>query len=380
MVVQMPHIPARTTRLYRVRVEVFAYDYSDPAYFLNAAVVGRSTQIEPTINSSKNDVVFHVILDTLTRRIENLPSLPGDALGSSDVNWPTAVNPPTGATPPAGKLFLATPTPTIIGTTSTFNTKFVVPFEYALMWITARLSNPNLDPAIRTRAWTRLNYASPNVGGPGRDRILFLGRAINNFSREWGHIVVLPGARAAFFRDCDFQNFRKDTTVSRLPIDNSNVAGDPTSTSSLNFGLNTILNGSGGAISVLSSRTWMVGCNFSRNMSRYHGGAVQFHQAPVDPNGSQYPTVLSGTSAPANQYSSMPVTYRPGDLGSAAVPPVSSVIVNQYVTEQNVNNVNTLLSPPRSNADPSNPTFVRAHDNLYYAGLREMDGSKSSRC
>ncbi|MFM8472189.1 MAG: hypothetical protein ACKOBV_01555, partial [Candidatus Kapaibacterium sp.] len=267
----------------------------------------------------------------------------------------------------------ATPTPTVIGSTSTFNTKFVIPYEYALMWITARLSNPNLDPAIRTRTWTRLNYASTNVGGPGRDRILFLGRAINNFSREWGHIVVLPGARAAFFRDCDFQNFRKDTTVSRLPVYNTTVAGDPTSTSSLNFGLNSILNGSGGAISVLSSRTWLVGCNFSRNMSRYHGGAVQFHQAPVDPSGTQYPTVLSGTSASATQYSGMPATYSPSDLGAAAVPPVSSIIVNQYLTEQNVNSVTSLLSPPRSNADPANPTFVRAHDNLYYAGLREMD-------
>jgi len=351
----------------------FAYDYSDPAYFMAGAVVSRSTQIEPTIDASKRDVVFHVILDTLTRRIENLPNLPGDALGKSYVNWPTAVNPVAGSVPPAGKLFLANPTPTIVGSTSTFNTKFVVPYEYAIMWITARLSNPNLDPAIRTRAWTRLNFASPNVGGPGRDRILFLGRAINNFSREWGHIVVLPGARAAFFRDCDFQNFRKDTTVSRLAMYNTTVAGDPTSTTSLNYGINTILNGSGGAISVLSSRTWLVGCNFSRNMSRYHGGAVQFHQAPVDPTGAQYPTVLSGASASAAQYSGMPVTYRPADLGAAAVPPVSSIIVNQYLTEQNVNNVTTLLEAPRSNVDPANPTFIRAHDNLYYAGLREMD-------
>jgi hypothetical protein len=52
---------------------------------------------------------------------------------------------------------------------------------------------------------------------------------------------------------------------------------------------------------------------------------------------------------------------------------VPSIIVNQYLTEQNANSVTTLLDAPRSNADPANPTFVRAHDNLYYAGLREMD-------
>ncbi len=350
-----------------------AYDYSDPAYFMSSSVISRTTTIEPTIASSKNDITFNVILDTLTRRIENLPSLPADAQGKSYVNWPTAVNPASGATPPTGKLFLATTTPTIVNSTSYYNTKFVVSYEYAIMWITSRLSNPTLDPAIRTRPWTRLNFGSPSVGGPGRDRILFLGRAINNFSREWGHIVVLPGARAAFFRDCDFQNFRKDTTVSRLPVYSTTTGGDPTSTSSLNFATNTILNGSGGALSVLSSRTWLVNCSFSRNMARYHGGALQFNQAAVDNSATQYPVVLSGTGAAATQYAALPPSYFPSDLGAAASPSVSKIIVNQYLFEQNANRVDSLLSPPRSNTDPVNPTYVRAHDNLYYAGLKEMD-------
>ncbi len=351
----------------------FAYDYSDPAYFLSSFVVNRSTQIEPTISSSKNDITFNVILDTLTRRIENLPSLAADAQGKSYVRWPAAVNPASGATPPAGQLYLAATTPTVVNGQSFYNTKFVVPYEYAILWITARLSNPTLDPAIRTRAWTRLNFQNPSVGGPGRDRILFLGRAINSFSREWGHIVVLPGARAAFFRDCDFQNFRKDTTVSRLPLYSTSSAGDPTSASSLNFAVNSLLNGSGGALSVMSSRTWLVGCTFSRNMARYHGGALQFQQAPVDASGAQYPVVTTGSTAASAQYSALPASYFPTDLGAGASPAVPSIIVNQYLFEQNANNVTTLLSPPRSNTDPVNPTYVRAHDNLYYPTLKELD-------
>ncbi len=350
-----------------------AYDYSDPAYFMSSSVISRTTMIEPTVAPSKNDITFNVILDTLTRRIENLPSLPADAQGKSYVRWPIAVNPASGATPPTNQLYLAATTPTIVGSNSYYDTKFVVSYEYALMWITSRLSNPTLDPAIRTRAWTRLNFASPSVGGPGRDRILFLGRAINSFSREWGHIVVLPGARAAFFRDCDFQNFRKDTTVSRLGMYSSTTAGDPTSSTSLNFAMNTMLNGSGGALSVLSSRTWLVGCTFSRNMARYHGGALQFNQAPIDNSGAQYPVALSGTGAAAQQYNALPANYRPAILGAAASPTVSSIIVNQYLFEQNANRVDSLLAPPRSNVDPANPTYVRAHDNLYYGGLKEMD-------
>jgi hypothetical protein len=43
--------------------------------------------------------------------------------------------------------------------------------------------------------------------------ITFIGQPQNENSREYGHIVVMPGARAAFFRNCSFERIKKDTTV-----------------------------------------------------------------------------------------------------------------------------------------------------------------------
>lgn len=266
------------------------YDYSDPAYF--QSVISRTTQIEPTIHPQKYDITYHVILDTLTRQIENLPPLPYNAQGAVYVQWPTAVNPSGTPTPPSGQLYIYN-MPTVVGASTYYNTKFVVPFEYALMWITARLQNPSLDPLIRTQPWRRFNNQDPSIGGPGRDRIRFVGVG-TNLAREWGHIIILPGARTAFFRDCDFDNFRKDTTVDRVNIYQQAAAGDVNNPTSINGQLVAMTQGSGGALSILSSRTWLVNCNFTRNTARYHGGAVQFLQAPFDVNNVFYPSITSG--------------------------------------------------------------------------------------
>lgn len=355
----------------------FCYDYSDPAYFFSNLVVSQTTPIEPTISDSKRDITYNVVLDTLLRRIENLPAMLATppTPGATYPRFPVAINPPAGAVPPPGTYFPVFNAPysaaTVVGGNSFFNTKFIVSYEYALMWINARLENPTADPLIRVRTWTRNNFQSPNIGGPNRDRIRFIGKAVNSFSREWGHIVILPGTRAAIFRDCEFENFRKDTTVSRLELYNTTTGGDPNANNTLNNNMNTLVNGSGGVLSILSSRTWLVNCTFTRNQARYHGGAVQFLQAPTDPSGQVYPTVIGGTGSANTQYNTLPASYSPADLGTAAG--TGPIIVNQYLFEHFANNTSTQLQAPRVNADPNNPQFVRAHDNLYNASLREMD-------
>lgn len=369
-----------------------AYDYSDPAYFMSNAAVSVSSQIEPTIHSAKRDVTFNVVLDTLARKIENLPApLAAPAVpGSVYPSWPIAINPdplnpganptlpPNTYVPTFASPFVAA---TVMNGTSYYNTKFVVTYEQALLWIAARLSDPTSDPAIRTLQWRRVGRrdscaTAVNIGGVicgnrAVDRIRFVGKAINNFSREWGHMIVLPGARTAFFRDCDFENFRKDTTVDRVDI-YQGTGGSASAPGTLNFNLVSSTQGSGGVLSILSSRTWMVNCNFKKNMARYHGGAVQFLQAPVAPTGqTQYPATLTTGTAANNQYLALPASYQPADLGNSVG--TGPIIVNQYLFEQNTSNTSTLLPAPRINSDPNNMLYVRAHDNLYYPTLKEMD-------
>lgn len=166
----------------------------------------------------------------------------------------------------------------------------------AIMYKAARLELGAQQAAIRVNPWFRPKQGSPiNVVA---QRITFIAGDVNNFSREWGHIIVLPGARAAFFRDVDFLNFRKDTTVDNQPIYLSNVNGQQLTRNeqlAANDNLLNMTNGSGGAISTFSVRTWLVGCTFRNNMARYHGGALQILQAPVDQyagsNLQLYPTV-----------------------------------------------------------------------------------------
>jgi hypothetical protein len=96
-------------------------------------------------------------------------------------------------------------------------------------------------------------------------RITFIGQPQNENSREYGHIVVLPGARAAFFRNCNFESIKKDTTVDNkayftngsethlTPVDRYGLTAHELSL--LNNEMLRYSNGSGGAITTFSSRT-----------------------------------------------------------------------------------------------------------------------------
>ncbi len=144
----------------------------------------------------------------------------------------------------------------------------------AIMYAAARLAFAGSDPNINQTPWRRAGGGNINVT---QGVITFRGRPVNNFSREWGHIIILPGARAAFFRNVVFENFRKDTTVDRFPIYQPNTGA----IAALNAQLIQQTNGSGGVITSFSSRTWLLLCEFRNNMARYRGGALQLLQAPV---------------------------------------------------------------------------------------------------
>lgn len=226
--------------------------YDDPAYFGAPGVVTSTIAPEPTIHPSKYSVVFDVDLGTD-------PNLQG-----------------------------------------------LTPAE-AVMYKAARLELGGVITAIRLNPWFRQKLGSSINVRPAR--ITFIAGDVNNFSREWGHIVVLPGTRAAFFRDVDFRNFRKDTTVDNEPVylrNSSNQALSRAQAELANDNLLRASNGSGGAITTFSVRTWLVGCTFINNMARYRGGALQVLQAPVDQYvGSTlqlYPVVSPATIAALSNY------------------------------------------------------------------------------
>jgi predicted outer membrane repeat protein len=201
--------------------------YNDPQYFGAAGVVSSSISTEPTIHPSKYPTVFNVNLGS-DPNLQNLT--PGKAI----------------------------------------------------LYSAARLHLGGIISAIRLNPWFREKATPINVRPA---RITFAAGDVNNFSREWGHIIVLPGASAAFFRDVDFLNFRKDTTVDNEPIYLANQNGTVFSRAQAeqaNDSLLRLTNGSGGAITTFSVRTWIVGCNFRNNLARYRGGALQVLQAPAD--------------------------------------------------------------------------------------------------
>lgn len=199
---------------------------------------------EKTVHANKYNHMFNVVLDTAKRQLFNLMM--------DNQNFGPVV--PTG--------------------------QFIVPFEHAIMFLASRMdNNPENDDNLRSRPWTRLGGKSSNIASA---RISFIGQPVNNFSREWGHIIVLPGARAAFFRNCDFEGMKKDTTVDNDPLyDITSFPGmSQAAYKALNHETLMLTNGSGGAITTFSSRTWLVGCNFTNNTSRFRGGALQILQAP----------------------------------------------------------------------------------------------------
>ncbi len=220
------------------------FGYADMRYFLYddgmTRTLSYNTRRDPTVHPSKYNHIFNVVLDTVARKIVNLDpnNLPTD---------PRYV---------------------------------IIPFEYAIAFQAARLYlNPGNDPNLKTSPWKRFGGAAVPFT---QSRIRFIGQPVNNFSREWGHIVVLPGARAAFFRNVVFENFKKDTTVDRHPYyAQSDLPGLNTfEYNALMNRIKSLANGAGGALTTFSSRTWLINVTFKDNIARVRGGALQILQAP----------------------------------------------------------------------------------------------------
>lgn len=234
--------------------------YADLAYFLHgnngnnssgtiSTVDFSGTTPELTVNDEKRNFIFNVVLDTVARKLKQL-----DVANDGT---------PIGLVP---------------------DRDVVVTYEQALMFITSRMNqNPNSDPNLKQFAWKRIGNKSPNVS---KAKIRFIGQPFNNFSYEWGHIVILPGARAAFFRNCEFEGFKKDTTVDRTPFYVENGANfgwalNIPNWTTVNNEIKKLTNGSGGVITTFSTRTWILNSKFANNRARFKGGAVQFLQAPA---------------------------------------------------------------------------------------------------
>lgn len=168
-----------------------------------------------------------------------------------------------------------------------------------------------------------------------RAPIIFRGRPVNMNSPEWGHIVILPGADSAIFRNCQFVNFRKDTTVIQrgefyTPTSASGYNGTQVLAGfDVNEQLRRITSGGGGAMTVFSSKTWLLDCRFDSNFARFHGGAVQFLQAPFDNTGQFYVPAPGVPLAPTAYPAVDPETY---DLYGGTVASPFGVIPSFSIT------------------------------------------------
>ncbi len=262
-------------------INPFAWSgYADLKYFSYLGAVAPSLAAGPsptiavttvgdqTIHSTRYDMLFNVVLDISSRKLRSMAS---NGKTFDDLGNEIDVNPAT---------------------------QVIIPFEKALMFQASRMFlDPNTDANLNNKAWLRQKVnvstnTSPNIVN---GQIKFYGQPENNISREWGHIVVLPGSRTAFFRNCSFEGFRKDTTVDRLPYFSANTDGlantDKTLWNNYNNSLRLLSNGSGGVITTFSSRTWLINCQFNRNRSFVRGGALQILQAP-----GNHPGIMTGTS------------------------------------------------------------------------------------
>ncbi|MGA2297526.1 MAG: YCF48-related protein, partial [FCB group bacterium] len=233
-----------------------AKDYSYLHYINNIGGYGSGpdadrtivvqTPYDYTVDTTKYRQIFDVVLDTAGRRLLNLQ---GNGLGTNSYPYPT-------------------------------NGFYRIPFEYAIMFMAARMNvNPVNDYNLARYPWSRIGDLPVDVT-PGQ--INFVGQPVQDFSREWGHIIILPGARAAFFRNCVFNGLRKDTTVDRTGFYNPSdfPMFNSTQLTNLNQNMKMASNGGGGAITTFSSRTWILNCIFTCNFARHKGGALQILQAP----------------------------------------------------------------------------------------------------
>ena len=219
----------------------------------SARTIKIETPNEPTVHKDKYNHIFNVLLDKANRKIIDLV----DPSSSTYPKWRNK---------------------TVTGNSNLV----VVSFEQALMFITARLNNDpeNFDPNLKVLPWKRLGNSSVNKVDIVPQPISFVGQPVKNFSREWGHIIILPGARAAFFRNVVFQDIKKDTTVDREKL--YNVPTTNALWTAINNRMKDLVNGAGGAITTFSSRTWLLDVTFKNNMARLRGGALNILQAPKE--------------------------------------------------------------------------------------------------
>lgn len=236
----------RMAATYNSPVPAAGVQYNSTSYFMRNDVISVTTRSEETVAAGKRNIVFNLVLDTVQRRVVNLDNLvnAGDLQGFSA-------------------------------------NRIVVSPERAMMYLNARLNSD--DDIVRFQPWRRRSGLSADITS---DVITFRGQPVNDYSREWGHIIVLPGARAAYFRNVVFKDFRKDTTVdNRFYYDTvSYAAADRQNVAQLNRDILRMTNGAGGALTTFSVRTWLIDCRFENNMARFRGGAVQMIQPPYGRN------------------------------------------------------------------------------------------------
>lgn len=291
------------------------YDgYSDLDYFLYSGVqstVNVGTTRDLTVHSSKYNTMFNVVLDKAGRAIMDL----------DPNNVPTNPN------------------------------YAVIPFEQAIMFKVARLANdPDFDVNLRLNPWSRIGGKSVQIAS---NTIRFIGQPVNRFSREWGHVIVMPGARAAFFRNVSFEGFKKDITVDRLDIEDSNQPG--LNWDAISGDLTLLTNGSGGAITTFSSRTWLLDVDFSNNIARFHGGALQLLQAPA---GFPATDTQGLGSYPANKNPN--ITNRDGSISS----------INSYNPIPLIDNIDN--STPEPLSDVARQSLDDGRLALYLGRMRNM--------
>lgn len=285
-----------------------------------------TTDRDKTVNPDKYNYIFNVVLDKVNRKIVDLDPANAAAIMS---------NP---------------------------NLE-IVPFEKAIMLVAARLNqDPNNDVNLNVKPWSRLGSKSVDVV---QDKIRFIGQPINNVSVEWGHIIVLPGARAAFFRNASFENFKKDTTVDSDPLyhENNNAAD----WAAVNKKINMLTNGSGGALTTFSARTWLLNVEFIGNRARFKGGALQLLEAP-----SEMPATISRDQI-LNVAGAYPSNKNPNITDKDGNP--SSIIVNNPIP-----NIDRIDSP--GSLEPFTDYQRMAHDDgrlaVYLGRMRNMTFTDNS--
>ncbi|GAB5464916.1 MAG: hypothetical protein Kapaf2KO_03520 [Candidatus Kapaibacteriales bacterium] len=254
--------------------------YADLDYFTYSgtqSTIDVQTVRDLTINPAKNNILNSVILDKANRRILDY-------------------NPEQGRVPVGPNQEL-------------------ISFEQAIVFENARLSrDPQQDINLNINPWVNKAGLNPSVVSA---TIEFEGEPVNNFSREWGHIIILPGSRGAFFRNARFKNFVKDTTVDNTPF--YTTQSFPTlsqaQVNTLNRNVNLITNGSGAAITTFSSRTWLLNCSFEDNQARLRGGAVQFLETPPG-----FPTTFTDDEDLINTYGAYAANKNPNVTEPTGIP------------------------------------------------------------